>query len=527
MGKCKVYRKNIMNQVNSVSIKSLSSVLRYEAQFNFGLDPTEAEIVARKGHQYIKNCVSRTEEQIIVPAVSGRTNHKKRSFSSLPKTDVTLTVFSHDDLELLQEFGLQFMQLARLARIIEEAYYQDAIFPLEQLSVFLNLSIGAIRRRLACWWNEKIIMPICGQNISTRSSCNVLRPVYAVRKHLVGQSPEVTRKFLALTTSQYNDYLLGFAKVSKAIRSGKSYEYLARLKYYPLEVLNQWARLYEEVNSTCPPLIDELLEQFRFRLSLSGESKASSSREQLLFDLQTLHNFSPSKAEAYIFSLDDHCRLLSGISRSPLEVVYYAVSHEEPACRPLNECNLLPVKLSYIDFGSDMVGRDRVREMKWIKLLRYATQARKQGALLTNCDLAFLLGIDPDVVSALIKDHPNTFVPTRGNIADIGPKLTHVEKIVSLFMEGYTETEIMLRTGHSRESVENYISTFCVTAGLLERGLSVPLIRQATKRSKRLIECHKKLYEKFNHPDYQFTMMRVRKIFARQEELSSSKKKLN
>jgi len=416
------------------------------------------------------------------------------------------------------------MQLARLARVIEEAYYQDAIFPLEQLSVFLNLSIRAIRRRLASWWDKKIIMPICGQNISTRNNCNVLRPVYAVRKHLIGQSPEVTRNFLALTTSQYNDYLLGFAKVSKAIRSGESYELLAKLEHYPLELLKQWAKLYEEVNSTCPTLIDELLEQFKFKLSFSQESKASNSKEQLLFDLQSLHNFSPSKAEAYIFSLDEHCHLLSNISRSPLEVVYYAVSSEEPACRPLNDCNLLPVKISYIDFDTDMTGRDRVREMKWIKLLRYATQTRKQGALLTNCDLAFLLGIDPDVVSALIKEHPNTFVPTRGNIADIGTKLTHVEKIISLFMEGYTETEIMLRTGHSRESVENYISTFCITAGLLERGVSVPLIRQATKRSKRLIECHKKLYEKFNHPDYQFTMMRVRKIFARHEELSSQKK---
>lgn len=131
MGKLKVYRKNIVQQLNSISIKSLSSLLWHKVQTDFGLDPTEAEIVARKGRRYIENQVSRTEEQIVIPAVTGRNIHKKRSFEALSKTQVTITVFSHDDLMLLHEFGLETMQRARLARIIEEAYYQDAIFPLQ------------------------------------------------------------------------------------------------------------------------------------------------------------------------------------------------------------------------------------------------------------------------------------------------------------------------------------------------------------------------------------------------------------
>lgn len=524
MGKLKVYRKNIVQQVNSICIKSLSSLLWHKAQTDFGLDPTEAEIVARKGQRYIENQVSRTEEQIVIPAVTGRNTHKKRSFEALSKTQVTITVFSHDDLMLLHEFGLETMQRARLARIIEEAYYQDAIFPLQQLSLILNVTIRPIRRRLIRWWDEKIIMPVCGQNRSMRKRGNVLRPVYAVRKHLVGQNPDDTRKFLALTRAQYNDYLLGFSKVAHLIRKDKNFELLANFKEYPLELLKQWANLYHEVNQAYPELIDELLLRFNFNLSFTENAEPNDLRDRLLNELQQLHNFSPAKAEAYVYSLDEHCHLLSGYSRSPLEVVYYAVSAEEPANRALAECDLIPAKISYLDFNTDNTGRDKVREMKWIKLLRYATQARKQGVLLTNCDLGFLLGIDPDIVGNLMKEHPETFVPTRGNVADIGPKLTHVEKIISLFMEGYTETEIMGKTGHSRESVENYILNFCITAGLLEKGMPVPLIRQATKKSKRLIECHKKLYDKFNHPDYQFTMMRVRQIFARQEALLSKKK---
>ncbi len=499
-------------------------MLWHKTQTGFGLDPIEAEIVARKGQRYIQNQVSRTEEQVIIQAVHGKNNHQKRSFKDLAKSSVNVTVFSHDDLSLLHEFGLETMQRARLARIIEEIYYQNALLPLEQLSFLLNTSIRPIRLRLMKWWDEKIIMPICGQNKSTRDNCIFLRPVYCVRKHFNGQNPDELRKFLAITKNQYNDYLFSFSKAAYFIRNNKDYQKLARSNEYPVELLQQWDDLYHEVNPYCPELIDSLIARFNYRLSLLDSHESHNLRDILLNDLQKLHNFSPAKAESYIFSLDEHCELLSGYSRSPLDVIYYAVSAEEPANRSLAECELIPTKITYLDFNTDILSRDKVREMKWIKLLRYATQTRKQGALLTNCDLGFLLGIDPDIVANLMKEHPETFVPTRGNIADIGPKLTHVDKIISCFMEGYTETEIMGKTGHSRESVENYILNFCITAGLLERGLTIPLIRQVTKKSKRLIECHKRLYDKYNVPDYQFTMMRVRQVFAHQESLLSKKK---
>lgn len=499
-------------------------MLWYKTQTDYGLDPIEAEIVARKGQKYIQTQNSRTEEQIIIQAVLGKDNHKKRSFNDLSKTSVTVTAFSHDDLTLLHEFGLETMQRARLARIIEEIYYQDAILPLEQLSLLLNTSIRPIRLRLMKWWDEKIIMPVCGQNKSTRERCNILRPVYCVRKHLIGQNSDELRKYLAITKNQYNDYLLGFSKVACFCRNNKDYQSLTKNNEYSLELLQQWADLYHEVNPFCPGLIDDLIARFNFKLSFLDSHEADNSRDILLNNLQHLHNFSPAKAEAYIYSLDEHCHLLSAYSRSPLEIIYYAVAAEEPANRALAECELIPTKISFLDFSTDNLGRDKVREMKWIKLLRYTTETRKQGALLTNYDLGFLLGIDPDIVANLMKEHPETFVPTRGNIADIGPKLTHVDKIISYFMEGYTETEIMSITAHSRESVENYILNFCITAGLLERGLSIPLIRQVSKKSKRLIECHKRLYDKYNTPDYQFTMMRVRQIFTRQETLLSKKK---
>jgi len=77
-----------------------------------------------------------------------------------------------------------------------------------------------------------------------------------------------------------------------------------------------------------------------------------------------------------------------------------------------------------------------------------------------------------------MKEHSNIVLPIRGNIADMGPGITHTEKVLELFLQGYTETEIVRRTGHTYASVEHYISMFSRVVVLLERGMPLPLIRQ-------------------------------------------------
>lgn len=79
-------------------------------------------------------------------------------------------------------------------------------------------------------------------------------------------------------------------------------------------------------------------------------------------------------------------------------------------------------------------------------------------------------------------------VPTRGVVADMGPALSHADKIIRLYMDGSTETEIVRRTGHSYESVESYLLDFAKVTYLLERGLPVPAIRKVMGCSRRLVE---------------------------------------
>lgn len=94
----------------------------------------------------------------------------------------------------------------------------------------------------------------------------------------------------------------------------------------------------------------------------------------------------------------------------------------------------------------------------------------------------------------------------------MGSTLTHAEKIVALFMDGYTETEIKRRTGHSYDSIERYLWDFARVAYLAERGMPLPAIRQALALSRRLVERYLELYRRFSNPDYAFRMARVRRM---------------
>ncbi len=107
-------------------------------------------------------------------------------------------------------------------------------------------------------------------------------------------------------------------------------------------------------------------------------------------------------------------------------------------------------------------------DLKWRRIERFATAAYAQGAALSLPDIAYLASVSVDAVRDVINDHPQIKLPTRGRVADMGSTLSHTEKIIDLFMYGYTETEIERRTGHSLDSIESVdANLFCPKLAIL------------------------------------------------------------
>jgi hypothetical protein len=132
---------------------------------------------------------------------------------------------------------------------------------------------------------------------------------------------------------------------------------------------------------------------------------------------------------ARYFSDFGHMALRAG------ELCYLAVSSTEPPGKPIVACRKVQVALE-LAAGEDqeILRRSGLAEMRQGRLARLARQAQVQGGLLTVEDLAYLTCSSPATVKRdLAECRANgVAVPTRGQIRDIGPGISHKAQVIAV-----------------------------------------------------------------------------------------------
>lgn len=134
--------------------------------------------------------------------------------------------------------------------------------------------------------------------------------------------------------------------------------------------------------------------------------------------------------------------------------------------KPLEQCAKKSIVLTLFDDEDDkdfsVMSDSEVLQMRRRRLCRITEQAREQGGLLTQEDLAKYLmcsvrTIRRDIV-ALKK--LGIVIPTRGQQQDIGPTVTHRALAVEKWLEGKEPVEIARNIKHSVRAVERYLESF-------------------------------------------------------------------
>lgn len=147
------------------------------------------------------------------------------------------------------------------------------------------------------------------------------------------------------------------------------------------------------------------------------------------------------------------------------QVVFVAVAIEAPAGCPLTECPQARLVLTLISRRADIEVRYRhgASAMRRQQIVRMTEEALDQGGVLTQEDLAMLLGCDVRTVRSDIKVLRNQqiVVKTRGTVKDIGPGVSHREQAVRLWLSGKEPLDVAHHLKHSLGSIERYIRTFC------------------------------------------------------------------
>ena len=160
------------------------------------------------------------------------------------------------------------------------------------------------------------------------------------------------------------------------------------------------------------------------------------------------------------------------------QLVWMAVPVDE---RPgkgktLAETRMMPVVLSFItESDIDYIGHGfRSADLRKKRLTRWVHEAFDQGALLTQLDLAVLLGVCDAVVSNYVRDiqASGQLLPTRGNLHDLSGAITHKREIITLYLEGYLTPDIAAKTYHSKEAVDRYIADYHRVELLWKHGIT-------------------------------------------------------
>lgn len=139
------------------------------------------------------------------------------------------------------------------------------------------------------------------------------------------------------------------------------------------------------------------------------------------------------------------------------------------------------------------------------QILRMTEEALEQGGLLTQEDLADILEVSTRTIRRDIKKlRQNGFdVSTRGVYQDIGPGISHKTKIIKLYLEYNTYSDIQKKTRHSPTAIKRYIQNFGRVLLSYKKDLSTKETSRVVGLSEKLVKEYLELYMRYNSEEYQ------------------------
>jgi hypothetical protein len=183
------------------------------------------------------------------------------------------------------------------------------------------------------------------------------------------------------------------------------------------------------------------------------------------------------------------------------------VSDHEPSGKPLSAMKKVSVVVTVDNGMEDLEVQRRfgVEGVRRVRLLRMSEEAVDQGGVLTQEDLARLLQVGVRTIrrDMLVLRSEGHWVPTRGVVQEIGRGQSHKAKIVEMYLQRMTYSEIVHKARHAPGSVKRYVETFGRVVVLWEKGVrEVSEIAYLVGISPRLAGEYLQLRERYDQPEY-------------------------
>jgi len=188
----------------------------------------------------------------------------------------------------------------------------------------------------------------------------------------------------------------------------------------------------------------------------------------------------------------------------PGQTMWFAVCADEKQSygKTLEKTRITPVILSVVH-DEDRKTRENGyshKELRRFKIARILREAFKQNGVLSQADVAEMLGVSTGTVSKDIREYQienQVVLPYRGTIHDLGRAITHKKMIIGHFLRNVQTPDISLITGHTEEACDRYIKAY-KKVRTLYGSMNHNEISRTLDMSESLVKEYITIHEEFN-----------------------------
>ncbi len=194
---------------------------------------------------------------------------------------------------------------------------------------------------------------------------------------------------------------------------------------------------------------------------------------EFIFELLNEYELSPKESESILESAK-RCLIRDNILKEG-EIEVSVISIEERSGRMVENMRKVRVRLT-IDNGvedNEVLKQSGRVPLRRIRIQRITGEAIEQEGILSQEDVGRYLNCNVRTVKRDIRiiKQSGIEVITRGVLHNIGRGQTHKVKIIGLYLEGKTFSEIRLRTHHSTGAIKRYLQDFQKVLMSLHNGI--------------------------------------------------------
>lgn len=193
-----------------------------------------------------------------------------------------------------------------------------------------------------------------------------------------------------------------------------------------------------------------------------GREQIKSSEGEFIWELENSYELSPKLSEQILITAKQCLVREYQLKEGQIEVTVAGI--EERGGKVIEKLEKKRVVLT-IDRGKEDIevkkefGRVGLRQ---IRIIRITEEALEQAGVLSQEDLSRYLSISVRTIKRDIQKikQRGMEVMTRGYLHNIGRGQTHKVKIIGMYLDGKTYSEIKLTTRHSIGAIKRYIESF-------------------------------------------------------------------